>query len=318
MRDLKKIKIAVIYGGLSKEYPGSVVSGETVYKSLQKQGYNVVPLDPKAANFLDTLKGIELAFLALHGRYGEDGKIQGLLEYLDIPYTDSGVLASALGMDKLTFKKLLRFANIPTPKFEIYNVGSERKNETKRIISSLGLPLFLKPVSEGGSLGAAVIHTKEQLTRVVEDNIINGYDYFLIEQYLHGRVFTIGLLEKNKKIIPLPILETISKKEFYDYEAKHNQDLHTYICPAKLPEAIYKKVENIALQVYYLLGCQGYSRVDFIFDENNNPYVLEVNTLPGLSLQSNMATMAIAGGMSYDQLIVAMLHSVFTKPHYLP
>lgn len=316
--DLKRAKIAVVYGGLSKERAGSLVSGETVFNSLKHQGFNVFAVDPKLDNLYRKLKSAAVVFLILHGRYGEDGKIQGFLETLQIPYVGSSVLASAMGMDKLMFKKLLASEKIPTLRYEIIDLAHSLEKETLRVISKFRLPVFLKPISEGGSLGSAVIHTKHQLIETIEKDIRKGFDGFLVEEYINGRAVTVGILERNGKPTCLPILETISKKEFYDYEAKHDPNLHVYRCPAPLPKNVYRKIQNISLQVHSLLGCHGFSRVDFMIDEQYRPFVLEINTLPGLSPQSNIATMANAGGLSYDQLVAEILKTILTKPNYLP
>lgn len=318
MVNLKKIKIAVVYGGISKERPGSLVSGKRVIESLEHQGYNVFPVDPKHDDIYQKLSKADAVFLALHGRYGEDGKIQGFLETLQIPYVGSGVIASALGMDKLFFKKLLTAHQLPAPKYEIFDMNNNLGKESKRITKILGLPLFLKPISEGGSLGAAVIHSQKQLAQTVRNNKAEGFDKYIVEEYIKGRAMTVGLLERKKKLVCLPVLETVSKKEFYDYEAKHDSKLHIYHCPADLPKSISSKIEDTALKVHHILGCHGFSRVDFMLDQKNNIYILEVNTLPGMSAQSNMATMAEAAGVFYDQLVVKMLKTAFTKPEYLP
>lgn len=318
INELKSAKIAVVFGGISKERPGSQVSGKTAYYSLKKQGYNVFPIDPKTDNVYEKMKKADIVFLVLHGRYGEDGKIQGFLETLQIPYCGSGVLASSIGMDKQIFKRLLISENIPTPEYEVFNLKNDHEKEAERIIKHLSLPLFLKPISEGGSLGASIIKSAKQMIETIRYNVEAGFDNYIVEKYIDGKAITIGLLERKNGLTCLPILDTISKKEFYDYEAKHDANLHIYICPAKLQKKIYSQIESVALKVHRLLGCHGYSRVDFIINKQGKSFVLEVNTLPGLSSQSNMATMAKAAGISYDQLVAEMLKTVVTKPDYLP
>lgn len=315
-QELKQLKIAVIFGGRSKEKPGSLVSGKTVYKSLKKQGFNVFPVDPAEEDEIEELKKADVVFLILHGRYGEDGKMQGYLETLGIPYTGSGVLASAIGMDKLYFKRLLISSRIPTPKYEVLDSTTLSQERATGIASKLGLPMFLKPVSEGGSLGASVIHNRKGLLRNLKEAEKDGYDKFFVEEYIKGRALTVGLLERGNKLIVLPILETISKKEFYDYEAKHDDKLHFYKCPAPLPRVVSREIQNIAEKVYKLLGCHGFCRVDFMLSAKDKPYVLEVNTLPGMSPHSNMATMAEAVGINYEELVVEMLKTAFKKPIY--
>lgn len=316
--NLKKAMIAVVFGGKSKERSGSLVSGKTVFESLKKQGFNVYPVDPADEDALRKLEKADVAFLILHGKYGEDGKIQGYLENLGILYTGSGVLASALGMDKYHFKDFLKSAKIPTPRFVYIGDNQLSKKDADEIGSRLGLPLFLKPVSEGGSLGASIIKKKSDLRRNLKKSRAEGYDKYIIEEYIKGRAMTVGLLELNGKLKVLPVLETIPKKEFYDYEAKHDESLHFYKCPAPMKKKTYMKIQDLASNVYQLLGCYGFCRVDFMLNERNQPYVIEVNTLPGMSPHSNMATMAEAAGISYDELVVLMLKSAFNKPDYLP
>ncbi|MDO8461011.1 MAG: D-alanine--D-alanine ligase [bacterium] len=315
--DLKRARIAVVYGGISKERPGSLVSGQTVFNSLKRQGFDVFAVDPKLDNLYQKLKNADVAFLILHGRYGEDGKIQGFLEAMQISYVGSGVLASAIGMDKLMFKELLASQKILTPRYETIDLRQNLEKEAKRVIKKLGLPVFLKPISEGGSLGSAVIHVENQLIEAIRKEIGKGFDGFLVEEYIKGRSVTVGILERDGKPTCLPILETISKKEFYDYEAKHDPNLHIYRCPAPILKTVYQRIQNISLQIHLLLRCHGFSRVDFIIDKYRS-FVLEINTLPGLSPQSNMATMAKAAGLSYDQLVLTILKTIWTKPNYLP
>lgn len=315
----KTIKIAVLYGGKSKERPGSLISGEAVYKSLKNQGYkNTYLVDPIKKNFIDEVNKADIVFLILHGRYGEDGKIQGYLETIGKRYTGSGVLASALGMDKYYFKTLLNSASIQTPPFEVI-IDQLDSYIADKIIKRLGLPLFLKPISEGGSLGSNVIHSKQQFLKDFIFFKKKNFDKFIAEEYIDGRSLTVGTIQKKNSVVVLPILETISKKEFYDYEAKHDPKLHTYKCPAHLDYKIVGKIKNIAKKVYKLIGCYGFCRVDFVLaNKTNIPYVLEINTLPGMSLHSNMATSAQAAGVDYDSLVIKMLETAFNRPGYLP
>ncbi|OGM04229.1 hypothetical protein A3E15_00770 [Candidatus Woesebacteria bacterium RIFCSPHIGHO2_12_FULL_42_9] len=315
----KELKIAVVSGGKSRERPGSLISGKAVYDSLIKQGYrNSYLADPLEKNFINNLDRADVVFIVLHGRYGEDGKIQGYLETVGKPYVGSGVLSSALGMDKNYFKILLGTAGIPTPRFEVLPDKLSVHKFTK-IMKRLGIPLFLKPISEGGSLGSNVIHTSEQFINNFKEFKRQGFDRFLVEEYITGRSLTVGVLQRKSKIVVLPILETISKKEFYDYEAKHDSKLHEYRCPASLNRVTTKRVKDLARKVFELIGCYGFNRVDFILDNKTNiPFVLEVNTIPGMSLHSNMVTSANAAGIDYDQLVIEMLNTAFNRPRYLP
>lgn len=319
MRDLKHLKIAVIYGGVSKERPGSLISGRSVLDSLSKQGYNAIQIDPSKHDLYKKLRNVDVVFIALHGRYGEDGKLQGFLETLQLSYTGSGVLASSLAMDKYYFKKVLNASNIPILDCELVYPGQFlSRNYFERLTRRLGLPFFIKPLSEGGSLGANVIHSKKQFLQHIKEMISEEYDVFLAERYIKGPALTVGVIEIDQKLVTLPVLETVSKKEFYDYQAKHDSALREYYCPARISKILYNKIQNLAEKVHRLLRCHGYSRVDFIVSKNNEPFVLEVNTLPGLSKQGNMATMAEAAGILYDDLIVHILKTAFTRSSYLP
>ena len=315
----KQAKIAVVLGGKSKERPGSLISGKAVYESLKKQGYtNTFLLDPLQQDFIQRLLGADTVFLILHGRYGEDGKIQGFLDTAGIPYIGSGVLASATGMDKRYFKLILQRLNIRTPDFDLIIPQSFTNQYIDSIVSKFGLPLFLKPISEGGSLGSGVIHSKEQLIAAIMDFTKQGFDGFLAEKFIQGRTLTVGLLEINEKLKVLPILETISKKEFYDYEAKHDPKLHIYECPARISGALTKAIQNVACEVYRAIGFHGFCRIDFILGKDKSVYVLEANTLPGMSEGGNMATMAKASNINYDRLVLYLLRTAFTRPVYLP
>ncbi len=221
-------------------------------------------------------------------------------------------------MDKDFFKRILKSHQLPILDYEVINLKVNIEDELDRIIASLGLPLFLKPVSEGGSLGCAVIHNKNQFANLIKQNMKSGFDSYLAEAYTKGRTMTVGIVEINKKLKALPVLETISMNEFYDYEAKHNPSSRIYKCPAILPETIYKTIQSLAIKTHTALACHGFCRVDFILDHKSNPYILEVNTLPGLSSMSNMAVMAETAGISYDELVNYLLQTSFTKPDYLP
>lgn len=313
---MKNIKVGVLLGGKSKERPGSLKTGKTVIDSLQSQNYDVLPIDPIEENLIDKLKSVDCVFNALHGWYGEDGKIQGLMEILGIKYTGSGVLASAIGMNKVIFKKLIITENIPTPPFVEID-GHDIKSEIKKIVDTLGLPIVIKPIEEGGSLGISIINDLTSFS----DTIISTthvYNNLFVEKYIKGKFLTVGLLGKYKEPKLLPVMKITYNSEFYDYEVKHTQGAAQYNVPADIPPEIYKKTQDYAQRIYILLGCHGPLRVDFIYGDDQEVYVLEVNTIPGLSPIGNLPAIAAAAGITYDDLINEILSSAFNKPTFLP
>ena len=313
IKSLKKNKIAVIAGGWSGERDVSLRSGKRVFDSLKKQGFDVVQFDLEE-DLISRLKKkkIDVAFLALHGKYGEDGTIQGLLEIAKIPYTGSKVLASALAMDKVAAKRVFESCGIPTAKFiRIDNFRLRDKkslsDEVVRIKSIFPFPLVLKPVSEGSSLGVSIIKKREDFEKVLKKTIKKHDDCF-VEEYIKGREVTVGIL--GEKIIP--ILELVPKNEFYDYDAKYSEGGTQFILPAKLSPPLYKKTEEIALAAHKALGCRGVSRVDIIVsNKDHSPYVCEINTIPGMTDKSDLPAQAAYAGISFDELVLRILESAF-------
>jgi D-alanine-D-alanine ligase len=307
-------RVGVLYGGRSKERPGSLRSGVAVMEALTRIGYEVVPIDPQEPAFTSALDGIDCAFVALHGWYGEDGKIQGLLECLGIPYTGCGVLASAAGMNKIMFKKILTAENIQTPRYDAVLDG-----DADRIIANLGLPLVIKPVEEGGSLGVSICQTREAVAEAIVQTSKN-YDELMAEEYISGEFMTVGLLGAYKSPRVLPVLHIEFDGEFYDYEIKHTAGASRYTVPAALPPEEYEAIQDLSKKVYLALGCHGAVRVDFIQSNNDGRglYVLEANTVPGLSRIGNLQAIASAAGMPYDDLVQEILMSAFDKPRFLP
>lgn len=311
---MKNIKVGVLLGGKSKERPGSLRSGNTVIESLRKQNYNVIVIDPSDEGFIEKLKGVDCVFNALHGRYGEDGKIQGLMEELGIKYTGSGVLASAIGMNKVLFKKILIAENIPTPAFAEFNIFNIAE-ESRRICKELGFPIVIKPISEGGSLGISIAKSEEELIEIISKTG-QEYDNLFAERFVKGDFLSVGLLGRYGKPKVLPVLRVEYISEFYDYEVKHTHGAAKYIVPADIPKISYKEVQEYAERIYISLGCHGPLRVDFIYGEDGIPYTLEVNTIPGLSTIGNLPAIAAAEGINYDQLVEIILKSAFNKPFY--
>ncbi len=303
-------KIGVLAGGISSERDVSLRSGENVLDSLKRQGFDAFIIDPADNDFIDQIKVIGAAFIALHGGYGENGSIQGLLEVMGIPYTGSGVLASALSMNKVASKRIFREQRIPTPDYACLPLpqGDSYENLSRR----LGLPLIAKPVSEGSSVGVTIIRDESEIKGIIDELTAKHKDVF-IEKYIHGQSVTVGILGNAGKLRTLPVLELVSKNEFYDYEAKYTSGMTEFIIPARLDAAVYKNVCQTAINAHLVLGCEGFSRVDMLVADDGCPFVHDVNTIPGLTNLSDLPACAAADGMSYDELIFEMLCSAYYR-----
>jgi D-alanine-D-alanine ligase len=304
---LKDKKIVVVCGWISREREVSLRSGRKIYDALLKKGYNVTLVDPKIEGWKPVLDG-DIVFIALHGKPGEDGTIQGLLETFGIPYTGSGVMASSLAMNKVVSKKIFIASGIPTPRY----VSLEDFNSIDRFVSSaiesIGLPLVVKPVSEGSSIGVSIVRDRKDLDDIVMDTVDKFGDIF-IEEYIEGREITVGILDVDGRLTALPILELVPKKEFYDYTAKYTSGMTEFIIPARMKEEKYRLAQDLAVKAHKALGCIGFSRVDLVTDKDDNPYVLEVNTIPGMTDLSDLPAMAKAYGIEYEDLVEIMLYS---------
>jgi D-alanine-D-alanine ligase len=299
---MKSKKIGVLFGGLSAEREVSLKSGAAVHQALVAQGYNAVAIDV-GRDLAEVLKreGVEAAFIALHGRYGEDGCVQGLLELLQIPYTGSGVLASALAMHKLYSKQAFAACGILTAPFRCY-----RRGETV-ILADLpfGLPLVVKPVQEGSSVGVSIVKEEGQLAAALELAFRHD-DEILVEQYIKGQEVQIGILEER----PVGAIEIVPKNEFYDFEAKYTDGMAEHIFPARLEPGLYEKAQQIGLAAHRALGCKGYSRVDLLVTSAGECFVLEVNTLPGMTALSLLPEIAAKGaGLSFEALVSRIIDS---------
>jgi D-alanine-D-alanine ligase len=290
-------KVAVLFGGESAERAVSLKSGQAVLAALLRQGVDAHGFDP-AQRPLHELERFDRAFIALHGRHGEDGTIQGALELMGIPYTGSGVMASALGMDKWRTKLLWQAAGVPTPRFELIDVDSDFAALEQR----LGLPLFVKPASEGSSIGISKVKRKGEL-RLAYEEAARHDDLVLAEQFIGGGEYTVGILGDTA----LPIIRIVPANEFYDYDAKYVRDDTQYLCPCGLPGEVEQSLRAEAMRAFRLLGGRGWGRVDFLMDEFGNPYFLEINTAPGMTDHSLVPMAARAAGIGFDQLVVRIL-----------
>lgn len=300
------LNIGVIAGGLSSEREVSLKTGEEIYKSLLKSGYKANFIDFKN-NFCDRLKTINLAFLALHGKYGEDGTVQGLLELLKIPYTGSGVLSSALAMDKIISKKIFEKEGIPTPKY-IPIHSKEGLNFTRlkaKVEKELSYPVIVKPSRQGSTIGISIVHDDCELEEGIQ--LALNYDSrALIEKFIPGKLLTVSII--GDKPVTLPIIEIRPKSGFYDYMSKYTAGFTDYIVPAPLDEALSAYIKSLALKAHRSLDCYGISRVDLIMDSQNNPYILEVNTMPGMTSTSLVPKAAEAAGIDFDLLVEIILN----------
>ncbi|KJK58552.1 hypothetical protein UK12_09910 [Saccharothrix sp. ST-888] len=295
-------RIAVVTGGRSGERDRSLLSGEAVHESLTRLGLAHVMLDPAEPEFADRVLAVDVAFLAIAGQWAEDGKLQGLLESLGVPYTGSGVMASALGMYKPTAKSVVQAAGVNVLPHLVVRAGDDPELSAKNAAATLGLPVIIKPCSEGGSIGMRVCRDAAQLPAVLAGG------EWLIEPFADGTAVTCGVITVDGDLMALPPLETLpTTAEFYDYAAKRDPNGHRYRCPAELPEPVIAAVKRAAVEAHRALGCHSHSRSDFMVAPDGEVFWLEVNTLPGLSPHGNLATMANAAGIGYDQLITAIL-----------
>lgn len=295
-------KVVVLMGGRSGEREVSLKSGAAVLAALLRQGVDASAFDP-AQRPLQELGDFDRAFNTLHGRYGEDGTIQGAMELMDIPYTGSGVMASSLGMDKWRTKLLWRELGIATPDFEMVDARSD----FAAIEQKLGLPLFVKPANEGSSIGISKVKQKGDLKAAYE--LAAQADPLVIaEKFIGGGEYTVGILQDAESgLIALPIVRIVPKNEFYDYEAKYLRDDTEYLCPCGLTTEKEQKIKQEALQAFRAIGCSGWGRVDFLMDEAGNHYFLEVNTSPGMTDHSLVPMAAKAAGISFDELVLRIL-----------
>jgi D-alanine-D-alanine ligase len=292
-------KVAVLLGGRSAEREVSLKSGGMVLNALRSRGVNALPFDPGERG-LDALidEKFERVFIALHGRFGEDGTVQGILEWLGIPYTGSGVLASALAMDKLRTKRIWSAENLPTPKYELL-----ASDTNLRIVArKLGLPIMVKPAKEGSSIGMSKVRAAADLDEAYA--LAANYDRVVIaEQFIDGVELTCAILRREA----LPLIKLETPREFYDYEAKYIANDTRYILPSGLPAKRERELQELCLAAFESLGCEGWGRVDLMLDRRGRPYLLEVNTAPGMTDHSLVPMAARAVGLSYEDLCVKIL-----------
>ena len=292
-------KVAVLLGGRSAEREVSLNSGAAVLAALQKNGIDAHPFDPAVQN-LQALheEGYDRVFIALHGRFGEDGTVQGALELMDMPYTGSGVLASALAMDKWRTKLVWQAAGLPIPEYELLTATSD----FNAIAAKLGVPLFVKPANEGSSVGISKVKNGGDL-RAAYEAAAKHDPLVLAEEFIGGGEYTVAILGSKA----LPVIKIETANEFYDYEAKYLRNDTRYLCPSGLSPQSEAEMQQLALQGFALIGGRGWGRVDFLVNEIGKPYLLEANTVPGMTDHSLVPMAASKAGISFEQLVMRIL-----------
>jgi D-alanine-D-alanine ligase len=304
-------RVAVLMGGESAEREISLRSGSAVLAALQRHGVNAVAFDPSERPLQDlAAEQFDRAFIALHGRFGEDGTVQGALELLKIPYTGSGVTASAVAIDKAMTKRVWQSMGLPTPGF----LSLQRNTVLSQVIAQLGLPLAVKPAREGSSLGFTKVTQAADLKAAVE--LARQYDPEVIaEQFVEGREFTCALLEDAATgcAAALPVIEIVAPAGNYDYQHKYFGNETRYLCPAPLDPAIEARMKEISLHAYQALGCQGWARVDLLWNGSGEPMLLEINTCPGMTDHSLVPMAAAQVGIAFDQLVMRLLATARLK-----
>lgn len=301
--------VGVLYGGWSAEREVSLMSGRGVHAALREAGVDAHLFDMGTRTLTDLVNaGFDRVFIALHGRYGEDGTVQGLLELMKVPYTGSGPMASSLAMDKIMTKKIWLHEGLPTPDY----VALDSEQGLDEVVQRLGLPLIVKPPHEGSTLGVTKVEHREALAEAYR--LAARYDkVVLAEAFVKGRELTVPVLGSTDQPRALPIVEIVAPDGNYDYEHKYVSDATQYLCPAPLDEALSQHIRTIAEKAYTALGCDGWGRADFMLDEQGRPWLLEMNTSPGMTSHSLVPMGAKAMGMSYTELCMAILEGASCK-----
>lgn len=304
-------RIGVLMGGFSTEREISLKSGRAVYESLKQSGVEVAAIDIVSDDIEENIRlikshKIDCAFLALHGSFGEDGRIQEILENLNIPYTGPGVFASRLAMNKVTSRKIFEIHGLIVPIYEVLNKFSYNMNW--RLDNRFKLPVVVKPANHGSSIGLSFVAKKEDFDKAV-DLAFSFDQVILVEEYIKGREITVGIVDEQA----LPIIEIIPKNIFFDYEAKYKSGMTEYIVPAKLEKKAARNIQDTAIQAYRLLGCVGCSRVDMILTKEHIPVILEVNTIPGFTETSLLPKAAKVIGVEFSNLCLKLIELAYEK-----
>ena len=308
MKDLantnhKVKRIGVLMGGISAEREISLRTGQAIHKALRKKKYKAYSIDV-TKSLAQTLikKKIEVAFISLHGKWGEDGTVQGMLEIMQIPYTGSGVMASALALNKGMTKKILSYHRLPTPDFQIVKVEESTRADFRQKIK-IPFPLVIKPISEGSTIGTTIIKQKRSLPDACE-HAAQFDQHILIEQFIEGKEITTGILDGSA----LPLIEIVPKSGFYNFQSKYTPGNTEYIIPARVNQSVARKIQQLAVKAYHAIGCEGAVRVDFMVShKREKPYILEINTIPGMTETSLLPMAAQHAGISFEDLAEKMV-----------
>ncbi len=308
---MSKLKVAVLCGGPSPEHEISLSSGENVFKALDRIKFEPELIiwtkeenPPVAA---ERFNRFDLVFITMHGPFGEDGTVQAFLDFLEVPYTGSGVAASRLGMDKVASKLLFQSAKIPTPDYRVVSEARPRFG----VLETVGLPCVVKPSAQGSSLGVSIVRRKEDFKRALAEAVkFDGRA--LVERYIGGREINCGILG-NRNPVPLPLIEIVPKREFFDYRAKYDPSSAEETTPALLSEGKTGEMKRLALKAYQLLGCRGFARVDMFLGEGGEIFVSEVNTIPGLTKNSLFPKEAEAAGIGFPELLEMIIEAALEK-----
>lgn len=303
-------KVAVLMGGRSAEREVSLMSGNGVLQALRSKGVNAHPFDPAERALSDLIsEKFDRVFIALHGRYGEDGVIQGVLEYLNLPYTGSGVMASAIGMDKIYTKRIWQTHAISTPAYAVV----KSLQDLDGLEQCLGFPMILKPPHEGSTIGITKVNNRNELVAAYQ-TAAKFDDMVLAEQFIQGRELTIAILGKGRDAQALPIVEIIAPQGNYDYQNKYFTDDTKYVCPADFPASLTTQIQAMAVAAYNALECEGWARVDALVRESDQQvFLLEINTSPGMTGHSLVPMAARAINLSYEDLCVQLISSASLK-----
>ncbi|MCC2677208.1 MAG: ddlA [Ramlibacter sp.] len=301
-------KVAVLMGGKSAEREVSLMSGAGVLKALQSKGVDAHAFDPAERDLVELKrKNFKRCFIALHGRFGEDGTVQGALELLGIPYTGSGVMASAISIDKVMTKRVWMSEGIPTPRYQLLKRGAYERDQVIKVPDELGLPLIVKPAREGSSIGVAKVQGYSEMQAAVDAAAALDTDV-LCEQFIAGDEVTCPVLGTGDAARALPVIRIVAPEGNYDYQNKYFTDDTKYLVPCGLPEGEEAAIQELVVKAYRVLGCRGWGRVDVMIDAaTRKPYLLEINTSPGMTGHSLVPMSARADGISYEDLCLQLL-----------
>lgn len=309
------MKIAVLYGGVSSEREVSISTSKGIMQALKNNGHEVIGIDfhPKKLNEIIKLD-VDLVFIGLHGKYGEDGSIQAILDMLEIPYVGSGVLASALAMDKYRAKQIFELNNIPVAKGELYHLTKNTNTAqlAEEINEIFTCPFVVKPNREGSTVGLSIVKDASE-TELALKKAYESDSYILVEQFIDGVELTVPVIGNKDEERALPIIEIIPKNEIYDYESKYSEGGSEHIIPARISKEMTEQIQQYAIKAHQALGCETYSRVDFLLKEGTKPYILEINTLPGMTPTSLFPDSAQVANMSYDEMVESLVQLTLNK-----